>query len=429
MRSKPQWWFGVSLLGLAGCPLAPPTVEILDGDKVVNDGVVEVRMGESKTLVARGERVSRFIWIAEYDAARTDWVGPSFTDSFPFAGDYKITVEGERREWWTTVLSLPVSTTVRVGSGSPIADLPDIVFNLDGLVIGGDALVLFDGTIPLVSGGRIVLDATHFITGGTPPFTLIWQVAGVEIGRGMKLVWVPDRSGPITITLVVTDAAGRSATRLIVIVVTAPTPPPPPAPTVDLKVADQNGPLEFTAGASNLVTLKASWGSADATTLTASVTPAVSAFAGLLTEKNGSIDLVLASGTYVLRLDATGAGGTAFDTVTVTIKPFVPTPSQLVITGVVFSAPVHPPHHRVGELTAITITHTGGGVIHHLLATSTVVGGITAEADGSTSFQYTWPFSTQVKPVTGEVPKSFFWPDDRDFPPHRWSIDTIVDRP
>jgi hypothetical protein len=92
-------------------------------------------------------------------------------------------------------------------------------------------------------------------------------------------------------------------------------------------------------------------------------------------------------------------------------------PSALVITSVAFS-PVSQPFH-VGQQVTVVVKHTGSGTIHHLLVTSTVVGSVTAEADGETRFTYTWPF-----PASG---LSHFWPDDRDSPPNLISLQTKVE--
>ncbi len=109
-------------------------------------------------------------------------------------------------------------------------------------------------------------------------------------------------------------------------------PPPPPAPTVDLKVNGSNGPLTLEIDEDEVeVTL--SWGSTEATTLTASATsmgttkPAWSGSKPL----SGTATVSLAIGTHTLRLTATGPGGSDLDEVVVTVEETEPPPPPPVV--------------------------------------------------------------------------------------------------
>lgn len=197
---------------------------------------------------------------------------------------------------------------------------------------------------------------------------------------------------------------------------------PPLNPTIELWVEGHQGEGDptFEADESGEFSLKVFWVATNAVRVDVSGAPNFQGERALENEPGGE-PLTLTVGTYTLKAVATGVAETTPDTATVVVViiPFVPSePEPLVITAVATS-PAAP--FCVGDAVTFTVHHTGNGVIHYLLATSTVVGGKTAEADGVTTFTYHWPMPT------GGWVESYVWPDDRDSPPDIFVIPTKVD--
>ena len=158
-----------------------------------------------------------------------------------------------------------------------------------------------------------------------------------------------------------TNACGNEATTTLV--VTNFPVPPVPTPTVDLKVNGQDGPVQVTAASNNLATVTLSWGSSDASAITASAMPNVAGWNGSVGLQGVTTPLaqVLAPGTYVFRLDAVGPGGTASDVVTVVVNPYVtpPPPGVLKVTilwsSSTLSNNLKGPEANVGDTISYTV--------------------------------------------------------------------------
>lgn len=76
----------------------------------------------------------------------------------------------------------------------------------------------------LVSGTATMAEPSMWlavVSGGTGPYTIDWSVGGTEIGTGATLSYTFNRSGPTTVTVEVTDAAGSTmfANRTVTVVV------------------------------------------------------------------------------------------------------------------------------------------------------------------------------------------------------------------
>ncbi|MBI2100081.1 MAG: hypothetical protein HYT48_01940 [Candidatus Vogelbacteria bacterium] len=131
------------------------------------------------------------------------------------------------------------------------------------------------------------------------------------------------------------------------------TSPPAPKPTVDLKINDSDGPLTLLAPA----TLTLSWTSTNATTVTAS-----GGWTGNKVLTDSVVISNLASGVYSYALSATGAGGTAMDTVKVTVNltpPPPPPPVQYQLTVVIQGqGTVSPNGGQFDQGTTVILTAT-----------------------------------------------------------------------
>jgi len=203
-----------------------------------------------------------------------------------------------------------------------------------------------------------------------------------------------------------------SAMDAVIVTVKEPEPPPsppPPPPTVVLKVNQSDGPVII----EGTETIHLSWASVNATELIAS-----GEWSGQQSTSGNRVLGPFAAGSHLFVLMAFGAGGTAVDTVTVTVLP------SLEIVTVSFSPPEDDDYcYAVGEAVSIIVQTNRNGEVHYLLADSTVVGTLFVEGDVAT-FTHRFPFP--IDPVPPYEGQSFFWPEERDSLPYLKAVITCV---
>jgi hypothetical protein len=408
----------VSLCLVSGCPVPEQVLSWLRIDDSAGNDItgkeVVVVVKQWSTFHMRGsvDLVSQnTTWVVE-DGSRTH-VGAEFTHSFPNTGTYKVTVIGNNSHLVESWFYVRV-----VASAAEVVSPTVIVFNSNSLVFTGGTRQ-GDGSIRVVLGGTLTLDCSGALSGGVAPYEIYWIENGAVFARGVSCNIPCGNGGTRTITLRIVDAQGMPGEwDIVVVVVVVEVPPPPASPTIHLTANGQDS-LMLQADASHEASFKMFWTTTNATRVDVSVSPASSLFQGqrAVVNESGGESITLGEGVWTFSATATGAAGTspASDSVTVTIMPFVS--NQLCITSAAFSGTQ--PFH-VGQQVTVTVYHTGVGIIHHLMATSTVVGSITPSASGVTTFTYRWPFAT------GTGAESFIWPDDRDAPPDIIVIPTMV---
>ncbi|MEA1929638.1 MAG: PKD domain-containing protein [Patescibacteria group bacterium] len=148
-------------------------------------------------------------------------------------------------------------------------------------------------------------------TGGEAPYAFVWNFGDGTEGGGQNFTRAYSEAGDMVVTLTVTDFADSTSEVSHTITINE---APVNAPTVDLKVNNEDGPVTIIEG--TVATL--SWSTTDATECVAS-----GAWSGdkSIGDSESFDDLV--AGTYAYILTCTGFGGLANDSVTVNVEEIV----------------------------------------------------------------------------------------------------------
>ena len=186
------------------------------------------------------------------------------------------------------------------------------------------------------------------VSGGSGAYSYVWDFDDGEQTAGQAVTHAYSSSGSKTVTVTVTDTDSRQASANVSL--TIQTPDNPSAPTVDLKVNNQDGSISVAANA----TVTLSWSTTNASTCVAS-----GAWSGERSTGSSETTAPLAAGsTNVFTLTCTGVGGSASDSVTVNVQNDGGNNSQpsvdLKVNG---SATV-----TVAPGSAITLSWTGANV-------------------------------------------------------------------
>lgn len=199
-------------------------------------------------------------------------------------------------------------------------------------------------------------------------------------------------------------------------------------PILKVWIDGHNSEFECTADEDGKYLGHVLWSVTNAATLLASFEPKVDAFDGgqNLACPDGGAPVRLGVGSWKLVIKAISTcGKTTLVSLVVKVKahpshePNEPNDTKLRIKEVILD-----PNGAVwvGDKTTFVIKYEGCGTIHHLLPTSTVVGGLDAPAGKtSVSLAYIWPFPANAP--------AFFWPDDRDTSADRISRSVVVKQP